>query len=135
MNILADISPAALIKEYIALRDEKQLYEAQFEEAIKEKYGVRMQELESIFLRVFADTGTNSISADGGTVYKLQTASVTAHDKSTFRRHIIGQEAWELVDWRPNKPAITELVNAGVNVEEMGITYSPVIKVGFRRKG
>jgi hypothetical protein len=46
-------------------------------------------------------------------VSKKLFSSVTTADGAEFRRHVIGLEAWDLADWKPNKTAIEELVENG----------------------
>ena len=39
--------------------------------------------------------------------------SLTTADSAAFRRHVIGGELWDLVNFAPNKTAINELIKDG----------------------
>jgi hypothetical protein len=58
--------------------------------------------------------------------------SVTTADVREFRRHIIGGEHWDLVDWRPSKTAINDLVDAGEPLPP-GINRSTFVTANVRR--
>lgn len=126
-------TPADLVAEYISLRNSKDAAKKKFDEWMKTNIGDRMVELEAILLSRLNDLGVDSIATKGvGTVYKKFNTSVTVSDASEFRRHVIGLEAWELIDWRANKTAIEELVS---NDEMLppGISRSGHYTVGIRK--
>jgi hypothetical protein len=51
---------------------------------------------------------TNQLNARtiNGTPYIIQKITYPLEDPAQFRSHIIGAEAWDLVDWRANKTAM-----------------------------
>jgi hypothetical protein len=130
---VTDIKPAALVTEFIKLRDEKK----QFEEACAAKgtelYGERMAQIEVTLLDLLNRLGVESIAGKGGTAYKKMSVSVTIADAREFRRHIIGNEAWDLADWRANKTVINDLVEAGQEIPP-GVNRTTFASIGIRRK-
>lgn len=126
-------TPAEMVEEYINLRDAKDAAKKKFDEWLKQNVTSRMEELENILLQKLNDLGIDSITAKGkGTVYKKLTTSVTTADASEFRRHVIGIEAWDLVDWRPSKTAINELVESNEPLPP-GINRTGFFTVGIRK--
>jgi hypothetical protein len=106
-------TPADLIGEFVQLRDLRKAKDAEYAALRKEAYDARMEEIEAALLDQLNKDGADSIKTKKGTAYKKMSTSVTTSDSSAFTRHVIGGELWDLVDWRPNKTAINELIAAG----------------------
>lgn len=126
-------TPAQLIEEYIALRDGKKVADDTYAEFVKANYSTRMDELETILLDQLNTLGVDSIAGKTGTVYKKLTTSVTVADAREFRRHVIGGEDWDLLDWRANKTAVNDRIDQGQELPP-GINRSTFFTVGIRRK-
>lgn len=105
--------PSELIERFIHLRAERTAADARYAAFRKEEYDEPMNEIQMKLLDMLNEMGSSSIKAPTGTAYKKLSVSVTTADGSAFRRHVIGLEAWELADWRPNKTAINNLIEAG----------------------
>jgi len=129
----APAKPAELIEEYIALRDRRDEAESAFKDWVRTNALDRMEEIENQLLDVLNQMGVDSIAGKSGTAYKNLTTSVTTADPREFRRHVIGEENWDLADWRPNKTAVNELVARGEPLPP-GINRTATFKVGIRRK-
>lgn len=106
-------TPAQLVDRYLHLRNKKEAAEAALKIWFQTNFGDEMDKLEGQLMEILLKTGMNSMSGQTGTVYKHRAVSVTTADMREFRRHVIGAEAWDLVDWRPNKTAINDLVANG----------------------
>lgn len=124
-----------MIAEYIALRDAKKAADDTYKAWVEANYGNRMEELEGILLDTLNKMDVQSLSGpDGtGTVYKKLTTSVTIADATEFRRHVIGIEGWDLIDWRANKTGIQELLDKEEPLPP-GVNYSQFYTVGIRKK-
>lgn len=135
MNSVAEVktTPAEMVAKYINLRDLKKAAEDKFAEFLKEHYGEPMQKLEVELLNILNQLGSDSISSPAGTVYKKESVSVTIADQREFKRHVIGDQAWDLIDWRANRTAVNTLVE---NEEPLppGINRTTFWTVGIRRK-
>lgn len=129
----AEPQPAKLIEEYIALRDGKKNADETYAEWVKVNFSTRMEELERILLDTLNKLGIDSLAGQSGTVYKKLSTSVTVADAREFRRHVIGDEDWDILDWRANKTAINDRVEAGEALPP-GINRSTFFSVGIRRK-
>ena len=124
--------PVALIEEYITLRDAKKHADETYAEFVKQNYSNRMGDLERILLDTLNKLGVDSLAGQTGTVYKKLTTSVTVGDAREFRRHVIGSEEWDLIDWRANKTAVNDLVEQGGELPP-GINRSAFYSVGVRK--
>jgi hypothetical protein len=125
-------TPAKMIAEYIALRDFKKATDEQYDAFIKERYGDRMDKLETQLLDLLNKMGSDSIKTPAGTAFKKAATSVTVADQREFKRHIIGGELWDLIEWRPAKTAIEQLVEVGEELPP-GLNRSVFTKVNIRR--
>ncbi len=130
---VSDIKPAALVTEYIQLRDAKKRFEELAVEKSRELYGLRMEEIEAQLLDLLNNLGIESIAGKGGTAYRKVSTSVTIADAREFRRHVIGNEAWDLADWRANKTVINDMVEAGETIPP-GVNRTTFASIGIRRK-
>ena len=130
---MTDATPAQLIEEYIVLRDAKKNADETYAEFVKVNYSTRMDELENILLDTLNKLGVDSLAGQSGTVYKKLSTSVTVADGREFRRHIIGAEDWDLLDWRANKTAINDRIDQGQELPP-GVNRTTFYSVGIRRK-
>jgi len=130
---ITTMKPADLVEEFIRLRDERKQVEEGFEQEIKKRYGDRMEAIKVTLLDLLNKLGVDSIAGRTGTAFKSMTTSVTVADAREFRRHVIGGEHWDLIDWRANKTAVNELVDNGEPVPP-GINRSSFWNINVRRK-
>ena len=127
------LTPAKLVSHYIQYRDQKRAAEKALEAWLEEEYEAPMRELERTLLETLNQLGVDSLAARGvGTVYKKMSSSVTVADTREFQRHVIGTEAWDLLDWRANKTAVNDLVEKGEPVPP-GINRTTFLTVGIRK--
>ena len=131
MNV--DVKPADLVEEYIRMRDEKKQAEDRFDELVKERYGDRMAEIEVRLLDTLNKLGVDSIAGKSGTAYKKVSVSLTIADAREFRRHVIGNEAWDLANWSANKTLVNDMVERGEPIPP-GLNRTTIQNIGIRRK-
>ncbi len=133
-----DISPPTIdvekvIKAYLILRDwiaeEKRLYEERIEPR-----KAQLEQLNAVLLRYLNTTNQKAAPTNAGTAYKKVWHSATVADKEAFRRHVIGTEDWDLIDWRANKTAVVKAVEENQEPPP-GINFSTGYDVGVRRPG
>lgn len=108
--------PIDLVARYIRLRDQMQAADKRYAEFRKAEYDDPMKEIEDHFTQLFEETGSDSMKTRSGTVYRKLNASVTTADAAALRQYVIDHALWELVDWRPNKTQVSDLVKAGKEV-------------------
>lgn len=121
------------IGQYVALRDKKKEIEERHKAELK-PLNDAMEMLESMLLAHLNNTKQDSASCSTGTAYKGSRVSAKIVDASLFRRHVIGSEAWDLVDWKANSTAVQAIVD-DTGEPPPGINYSKTITLGVRRKG
>jgi hypothetical protein len=80
--------------------------------AIKEKHEQELAPYADLEARLMGeifqflvDTNQQNAKTVNGTVYKIQKITYPLEDVGAFKRHVIGMEAWDLLDWRANKTA------------------------------
>jgi hypothetical protein len=94
-----------VIGAYITLRD----YIEAEDKAHKERLQTRRDQLEKLnqlLLQNLNASGQDNAKTKAGTAYRKAWTSATIRDKDAFRRHVIGTEDWDLIDWRANKTAV-----------------------------
>lgn len=127
------MTPAQMIDTYIQYRDAKKVAEAAIEQHMKDTFGVTMDWLEAQLLVALANAQVDSMSSPEGTAYRMTATSVSIADANAFRRHVIGGELWDLVDWRAGKKAIQDYLEEH-NELPPGVNVSSIVKLGIRRK-
>jgi hypothetical protein len=127
------VKPSDLVEEFVRLRDEKKRAEDTYKTWLDENYNNRMNEIELTLLDTLNQLGSDSISSPAGTAYKKLSVSVTTADGREFRRHVIGGELWDLIEFRPAKTAVNDLVERGEPVPP-GLNRSTFFSIGIRRK-
>jgi hypothetical protein len=133
VNEIKKPTPAELVAEYVQLRDLRKAADERYAAWVKENYTLRMDAIELALLETLNALGSDSIASPAGTAYKKLSASVTIADAREFRRHVIGIEGWDLIDWRANKTTVQDLVKGGAEVPP-GVNYSTRYTIGIRRK-
>jgi hypothetical protein len=129
---LEDRTPADLTARYVELRDAKKKYEDTHKEKVRDSFSDEMEEIETRLLAFLQSSGGDSHRTPSGTAYRYTASSVTLADSREFQRHVIGAEAWGLLEWRANKTAIQEMVDNGHTLPP-GVNYTQIIKLGVRR--
>ena len=125
-------TPADLIGKYVELRDQRKAADAKFAEWRKEHFDGPMDDIEMKLLDTLNQLGSDSIKTKKGTAYKKTGTSVTTADGAAFQRHVIGLEAWELINFVPNKTTINELIDAGEPLPP-GLNRTQFINVNINR--
>jgi hypothetical protein len=57
-------------------------------------------------------TGQKSAATPNGTAYWKEKVTYRVTDKDEWRRHVVGEEAWELITWAAAPAQVEELVQA-----------------------
>jgi len=122
-----------VIGAYVTLRDYIDAQNKAHEERMKPRKE-QLDKLNSILLTALNATGQNSAKTTAGTAYKKQWTSAKIVDKEAFRRHVIGSEEWDLIDWRANVKAVTATVEE-TQSPPPGVDFSRGYDVGVRRPG
>lgn len=119
------------VDQYVRLRD---LIKAE-DDAHKEKMALKrdmLQKLNNLLLDMLQQTKQDSAATSFGTVYRKTKKSATIADAGLFRRHVIGGEHFDLIDWRANVTAVAQWIEEN-HEPPPGVNYSTSVDVGVRR--
>jgi hypothetical protein len=133
-KIELDEKPADLIAQYVTLRADMKIYDAQYAAAKKEAFDDPMNAIEMKLLDMLNKMGTQSLKAKTGTAYKKSFVSITTADPAEWRRHVIGIEGWDLVTFTPAKGAINDLIAEGGELPP-GLNRTVTYKVHVNKPG
>lgn len=125
-------TPARLVEEFIELRDERRRFDSEYARLLETNYTAPMKEIEMQLLDILNQSEVEGIRTKAGTAYKKLSTSVTIADASEFRRHVIGSEEWDLIDWRANKTAVNERVDSGETLPP-GVNRTAFYTIGIRK--
>jgi hypothetical protein len=93
-----------------------------------------LDQLGDMLLSMLNQSKQESAATTAGTAYKTRKVSATIADATAFKRHVIGTEDWDLIDWRANKTATEQFVKDN-KAPPPGINYQEMFKVGVRKPG
>ncbi len=118
--------------KYIRLRDKIKA----IEEADKDRLAPlknMLVALNGMFVEYTQSSGQDSFTVNGvGTVYRTEKKSVTIEDAEAFKRHVIGSEAYDLLDWKANSTAVKDFLEEHQALPP-GVKYTTMVTVGVRR--
>jgi len=118
--------------QYIELRDKIKRMNDAHKEKMK-PFVEALDQLNLVLLHHLQTIGVDSAASDAGTVYRKETVRASTADGDAFRQFIIQYGAWDLVDIKPNAPAVQDFVNENGSVPP-GVNLTTVVDVGVRRK-
>lgn len=127
----AGISIEKRVDQYVQIRDQIRDMEKKHEEAIK-PYKDALEQLGSVLLDHLTRTGLESARTASGTVYRTERVSASIQDVSAFWGHVVASQAWDLIDKRANKTAVTDYVSVH-GTAPPGVNYAVSHVVGVRR--
>lgn len=117
--------------QYVKLRDKvKQITEKHKEELAP--YNDLMARMRGEFVGFLHDTKQESAKTSSGTIYLTTKSTASLEDADAFMRHVIGTEAWDLLDRRANSSAVKAYIDEN-NTLPPGVKFSQVVDVGVRR--
>jgi hypothetical protein len=120
------------VEQYVKLRDA--ISKADENHKIKTSGAREYLELLGGAMRdKLTDIGADSAKTPAGTVYKTIKKSATVADGSVFRKYVVDNAAFDLVDMRANAPAVSEYVSQNGGIAPPGLNYSTRVEVGVRR--
>jgi hypothetical protein len=127
---MSDLSFEEAIRRYRMVRDDIKRHDEEHENFMKDRRALLVW-LGGDLLRMLNATGQDSAKTKDGTAYITTQVSATLADAEAFRRHVIGTESWELLDWRANKTAVKDFVSEHQEPPP-GVNYSTMRVVGVR---
>lgn len=128
---VSELNLSQLAKIYVQLRDRraqrKALYDAE-DAADKEK----QEKIEGILLQRFEEQGVESVRTENGTPYKYVRESCSTADADAFWSYVMSNEAFELIEKRPNKTTVRQFIDEKGDVPP-GLNWRQELCIGVRR--
>jgi hypothetical protein len=118
---------AAMVKVRDKLKEADDAHKAKTAEARSLK-----ERLESKLLERLNDLGGESVKTKHGTVYRTTRRSASIADGDAFRQFVIGNEAFDLVDWRANANSVDDYIKTE-GAPPPGVNFTTAFTVGVRR--
>ena len=120
-----------LIGAYVGVRDKIAEIEATHKKEL-EPYKTALDKIESRVMELLNASGMDSAKTESGTAYITTATSVTVADKSAFMDFVTSQGAFDFLDVKDNKTAVSEYADANQALPP-GVNLTRRVKVGFRR--
>lgn len=102
----------------------------EFEEKLR-PYKEGKEKLRGYLLEMLIKSGQDSAKTISGTVYRLTRSSASLEDVEAFRRHVIGTETWDLLDWKANITAVEDFLKANDHLPP-GVKITRLADIGVR---
>jgi hypothetical protein len=118
------------IRQYREVRNQIKQLDEEHEAFMKDRRAL-LSWLGSDLLNMLNATNQDSAKTKEGTAYITTQVSATLEDAEAFRRHVIGTESWNLLDWRANKTAVKDFV-AEKQEPPPGVAFNSIRTVGVR---
>jgi hypothetical protein len=120
------------IGKYLQLRDKVKAIKDKHKAELK-PYQDAMETLEAMFLKHLNAVGSDSSATKGvGTVYRTTKRSATIQDVTEFRKFVQENDAWDLVEFKANAPAVADFIETSA-APPPGVNFSQHFEVGVRR--
>ncbi len=120
------------VKMYVELRDEQAVLKAAYD-AEKAKIEAKMAILEASILKLFTNTGMDSVNTAFGTAFKATTVRASVADRDVFLQFLQKEDNWSLADIRAAKQNIVQYKEAHEGNIPPGISWSEEVVVRVRR--
>jgi hypothetical protein len=120
-----------IVEKYIALRDRKSQYKAEYEAKVS-KIDEVLDKVEGALLKHFEAMGVENVRTKAGTAYKSTRTSATVADWDSFLGFVQQQEAWEMLEHRVSKKAVEEYKAANEDLPP-GVNWRAEVVVNVKR--
>lgn len=121
------------IAQYVMLRDRIKAED----EAHKVKmrpFRDTLEKLEAVMLDTLNQTGQDSASTAAGTCYRTRRDNCSLEDPTSFMRHVVGAQDWDLIDRKANTAACMKFAEENGGNLPPGVKLTSAYTVGVRRK-
>jgi len=93
-------------------------------------YNAALEKLENYLLDALNKTKQDNASTPAGGCHKIHRISVSLENPEEFKRHVIGAEAWDLLDWKANVTAVDDYLLANAHLPP-GVKRSEMLDIGL----
>lgn len=105
------------------------------EDVVKVKlqpYKDAREKLRALLLEMLNQSGQDSAKTTAGTVYKTKKQSASLDDPDAFKRHVIGTESWDMLDWKANLTAALDFAEVNQGQLPPGVKLNSLVIIGVR---
>lgn len=130
----AKVTPATRLSQYLQVREKIREIEARHKEELARPKAALLA-LEGELLKALKESGTDQLKVRGvGTAFTVTKQGASIGDKDAFRRHVIGAQAWDLLDWKANVTACAAFLNdpANAGYAPPGINFTTRVGLNVR---
>lgn len=120
------------VAQFLVLRDQIDAMKEDLKERLK-PYNEAKKMMEAMFLGWLSETKQTSARTEAGTVHILDRQSATIEDADAFRKWIIANEFWHMIDWKANAPQVADWIVQNDGQIPPGLKYSIFRTAGVRR--
>ncbi len=119
------------VAKFVQLRDTIEAMEKEHKEKLQPFKDMK-EKLENMFLEKMNEDNVEGFRCPSGSVYRLERKSSSLEDPAAFRRYVIGEQAWDLLDWKSNVKAVEDFI-VEHGAPPPGAKFSSRLTVGVRR--
>lgn len=120
-----------LVDQYVKLRDK--VKKADDEHKKRTQHAKEyLDMLTSKLLEQLNTIGGDSVKTPAGTVYRTERRTASISDGKAFREYVIANEAFDIIDFKANAPAVEDFINSN-GTPPPGVNFSKAYTVGVRR--
>lgn len=87
-------------------------------------------QLDALILAALNQSGLQNTSGPAGGCHKVERITFSLESPDEFKRHVIGTESWDLLDWKANATAATDYI-AEHQALPPGVKRSAFTTVGY----
>lgn len=120
-----------MVAQYVKLRDALKVADDKHKERTKVARD-HLNAMGGALLDKLNAVGGDSVKTGSGTVYRTTRRSATIADGEVFRRFVIDNGAYDIVDWKANANAVEDFVKSKGSLPP-GVNFSTAFTVGVRR--
>lgn len=129
---MTEPTDAALVEQYIKLRDKKAAMKKAYEESL-EPYDKALDSIEGVMHKRLLERGADSVRTEFGTAFKSTLTKYRVADKDAFKGFVIENRAWNLLSADVDKDAAIEWAKEHEGVPPPGVDVTQIIDVKFRK--
>lgn len=97
-----------------------------------EPFSDAREKLRAHLLDMLNKSGQDSAKTTAGTVYKTTKQSASLDNPEQFKRHVIGSENWDLLDWKANITAVMDFALQNEGQLPPGVKITQKLDIGVR---
>ena len=120
-----------LVEQFVQLRDKIKAAD----DAHKKKVGPAKEYLDVLSGKLMEQLNTiggDSVKTPSGTVYRSTRRTASIADGQVFRKYVVDNGAYDMVDWRANANAVEDFIQSQGSTPP-GVNFSKAHTVGVRR--